>query len=121
MLQVTHAKGPTNTKAPQYRCRSINSLLGYRAMPNKQSLPLEYWGLERWPFRGSVGENQFYPTAGHDEALARIEYLVESQRRLGVLVGEAGIGKSLILRVAAKRLIRTGAGAVVIDALGASV
>jgi type II secretory pathway predicted ATPase ExeA len=90
-------------------------------MPNKQSLPLEYWGLERWPFRGSVGENQFYPTAGHDEALARIEYLVESQRRLGVLVGEAGIGKSLILRVAAKRLIRTGAAAVVVDALGASV
>lgn len=90
-------------------------------MPNKQSLPLEFWGLERWPFRGSVGENQFYPTAGHDEALARIEYLVESRRRLGVLVGEAGIGKSLILRVAAKRLARNGSAAVVVDALGASV
>jgi type II secretory pathway predicted ATPase ExeA len=90
-------------------------------MPNKHSLPLEFWGLERWPFRGSVGENQFYPTAGHNEALARIEYLVESRRRLGVLLGEAGIGKSLILRVAAKRLIRSGSVAVVIDALGASV
>ncbi|HEX4414669.1 MAG TPA: AAA family ATPase [Lacipirellulaceae bacterium] len=90
-------------------------------MPNKQSLPLEFWGLEHWPFRGSVGANQFYPTAGHDEALARIEYLVESRRRLGVLVGEAGIGKSLILRVAAKRLIRSGSVAIVVDALGASV
>jgi general secretion pathway protein A len=89
-------------------------------MPHKQSLPLEFWGLERWPFRGSVGENQFYPTAGHDEALARIEYLVESRRRLGVLIGEPGIGKSLVLRVAAQRLARNGCVAVVVDALGAS-
>jgi general secretion pathway protein A len=90
-------------------------------MPHKPSLPLEFWGLERWPFRGSVGENQFYPTAGHNEALARIEYLVESRRRLGVLIGEPGIGKSLVMRVAAQRLTRNGCVAVVVDALGASV
>jgi type II secretory pathway predicted ATPase ExeA len=89
-------------------------------MPNKQSLPLEFWGLERWPFRGSVGENQFYPTAGHNEALARIEYLVESRRRLGVLLGDAGVGKSLVLRIAAQRLARKGCSVVVVDALGAS-
>jgi general secretion pathway protein A len=89
-------------------------------MQSKPSLPLTYWGLERWPFRGSVSAGQFYPTAGHNEALARIEYLVESRRRLGVLLGDAGTGKSLVLRVSAEQLNRKGAAAVVVDALGAT-
>ncbi|HEX3599589.1 MAG TPA: AAA family ATPase [Lacipirellulaceae bacterium] len=89
-------------------------------MNHKQSLPLAFWGLERWPFRGSIGAGQFYPTAGHDEALARIEYLVESRGRVGALLGEPGLGKSLVLRVAAERLTRKGCAAVVVDALGAS-
>ena len=37
-----------------------------------------------------AGGGQFYPTAGHNEALARIEYLVDGRRRLGVLLGERG-------------------------------
>lgn len=89
-------------------------------MQSKPSLPLTYWGLERWPFCGSLAVRQFYPTAAHNEALARIEYLVESGRRLGVLLGDAGVGKSLVLRVAADQLIRKGAAAVVVDALGAT-
>jgi len=89
-------------------------------MENKQSLPLEFWGLERWPFRGSVAAGQFYPTAGQNEALARIEYLVDSRRRLGALLGESGAGKSLLLRVAAERLARKGCVVVILDVLGAS-
>jgi general secretion pathway protein A len=89
-------------------------------MEHKHSLPLEFWGLERWPFRGTVAASQFYPTAGHNEALARIEYLVESRRRLGALLGEPGVGKSLVLKVAAEQLARKGAAAVVVDALGAT-
>jgi general secretion pathway protein A len=89
-------------------------------MDHKLSLPLEFWGLERWPFRGSIAASQFYPTAGHNEALARIEYLVESRRRLGALLGEPGVGKSLVLRVAADQLARKGCSAVVVDTLGAT-
>jgi general secretion pathway protein A len=89
-------------------------------MEHKQSLPLEFWGLERWPFRGSLGASQFYPTAGHNEALARIEYLVDSRRRLGALLGEPGVGKSLVLQVAAGQLARQGTAVVVVDALGAT-
>jgi type II secretory pathway predicted ATPase ExeA len=88
-------------------------------MPN-QSLPLKHWGLERWPFLSTPGERQFYPTAGHNEALARIEYLVSSRRRLGALLGESGSGKSLLLRVAASQLSKQGRDAVLVDALGAS-
>jgi general secretion pathway protein A len=89
-------------------------------MEHKQSLPLEFWGLERWPFRGSPAADQFYPTVAHNEALARIEYLVECRRQLGVLLGDAGVGKSLVLRVAAERLARKGCRVVVVDALGAT-
>jgi general secretion pathway protein A len=87
---------------------------------SNQSAPLKHWGLERWPFSSTPGERQFYPTAGHNEALARIEYLVESQRRLGALLGESGIGKSLVLRVTGAQLARKGRTVVPVDALGAS-
>jgi general secretion pathway protein A len=89
-------------------------------MKHKQSLPLEFWGLERWPFRGTFGASQFYPTVGHNEALARIEYLIDSRRGLGALLGEPGVGKSLVLRVAATQLARQGAAVAVVDALGAT-
>jgi general secretion pathway protein A len=87
-------------------------------MSNQRSLPLKHWGLERWPFSCSPGVQQFYPTAGHNEALARIEHLVAGRRRLGVLIGESGVGKSLVLRVAANQLGRKGSAVAVVDALG---
>jgi len=81
-------------------------------------MQLDHWGLDRPPFAVAGGVDQFYPSAGHDEALARLDYLVDTRRRLGVLVGEAGVGKSLTLRVAARRLARQGAAVVAIDATG---
>lgn len=85
-------------------------------MKEKQSLPLEYWGLSRWPFRGAVANDQFYPTAASNEALARIEYLVDSRRSLGALLGEPGVGKSLVLRLAAMQLARKHCAVVTVDA-----
>jgi type II secretory pathway predicted ATPase ExeA len=76
--------------------------------------------LERWPFCSTPGVAQFYPTAGHNEALARIEYLVDGRRRLGALLGDSGVGKSLVLRVAAAQLAKAGRAVVLVDALGAS-
>lgn len=81
-------------------------------------MPLDHWGLESWPFRSAPEADQLYPTAGHNEALARIDYLVEGRRRLGVLLGEAGVGKSLLLRAGARQLARQGRAAVLVDALG---
>jgi type II secretory pathway predicted ATPase ExeA len=84
----------------------------------QRPLPLKHWDLERWPFRSAPGAGPFYPTAGHNEALARIEYLVESRRRLGALLGETGTGKTLMLREATRRLARQGHTTVVVSALG---
>ncbi|HEX5471224.1 MAG TPA: AAA family ATPase [Lacipirellulaceae bacterium] len=86
----------------------------------QQALPLKHWGLERWPFASVPGIGQFYPTAGHNEALARIEHLVDSRHRLGALLGDNGVGKSLVMRVAAAQLGRQGRVAVLVGALGAS-
>lgn len=87
-------------------------------MERKPSLPLVHWGLERWPFRSVPHANQFYPTASHAEALARIDYLVEGRRRLGVLLGEMGAGKSVVLQTASRQLRRQGRAVVLVDALG---
>src|SRR3954462_4241593 len=87
---------------------------------SNQSLPLKHWGLDRWPFCSTPGVGQFYPTAGHNEALARIEYLVDGRRRLGAILGESGVGKSLVLRVAEAQLTKQGRTVVLVDALGAS-
>jgi general secretion pathway protein A len=87
----------------------------------RHSIPLEHWGLTHWPFAGAPDAAQFYPTAGHNEALARIEYLIESKRRLGALVGTAGVGKSLLLREAGRQLSRAGRAVALVDVLGHSV
>lgn len=81
-------------------------------------MPLEYWGLDRWPFCSVPAVDQLYPTAAHHEALARIEYLVEGRRRVGALVGEAGVGKTLLLQAAARQLGRQGRAVALVDAIG---
>jgi type II secretory pathway predicted ATPase ExeA len=63
---------------------------------------------------------QLYPTASLAEALARIEYLVEGRRRVGVLMGESGVGKSLTLKAAARQLERQARSVVQVDATAVS-
>ncbi len=89
-------------------------------MKEKHSLPPQYWGLERWPFQAAADTEHFYPTPASNEAVARIEYLVESRRHLGALLGEAGVGKSLLLRLVAYQLTRKRCAVVTIDANGAT-
>jgi general secretion pathway protein A len=84
----------------------------------QQPLPLAHWGLERWPFCGVPDSSRFYPTASSNEALARIEHLVEAGRRLGALLGESGFGKTLLLKVAARRLARNSCLVASVDCEG---
>jgi type II secretory pathway predicted ATPase ExeA len=81
---------------------------------------LEHWRLKHWPFRPARGADCFYPSPTHEEALARIGYLVEARRRTGLLLGESGVGKSLVLRQAARQLDRQGRTVAVVDAAGVS-
>ncbi|QDU86671.1 hypothetical protein Pla175_00210 [Pirellulimonas nuda] len=79
---------------------------------------LQHWGLANSPFRMQADPARAYPSSSIGEAIARVEYLVGERRRLAVLVGEQGVGKSLALAVAARELRRRGADVALVDAAG---
>jgi len=63
-----------------------------------------HWGLSHSPFGPQLDPRHFFESAGHEEALARLHFLVEEHRRLGLLVGPSGCGKSLLLEIFAERM-----------------
>jgi type II secretory pathway predicted ATPase ExeA len=67
-----------------------------------------HWGLHGSPFAGGLDRTNFFRSPTHDEALARLHFLVDEQRRLGLLLGAAGSGKSLVLEVLAHDVAREG-------------
>lgn len=68
-----------------------------------------YWGLRFRPFQRQACAANFVSSPAHDEALARLHYLVEGNHRLGLLLGAMGTGKSLVLDVVAQQWRRLGA------------
>ena len=78
----------------------------------------KYWGLRESPFREALDWRRFYPSPMHEEALARLEFLVTDRRRSGLLLGAPGCGKSLVLEVFARRLRRDGAQVAHLNASG---
>jgi len=79
-----------------------------------------YWGLAEIPFRNTLETRWFYESPGHEEALARLIFLVEQRRRCGVLSGPAGSGKSLVLELLRRETLRTGAEVAAVDLIGLS-
>jgi type II secretory pathway predicted ATPase ExeA len=67
-----------------------------------------YWGLEKTPFLACHDTCFFYRAATHDEALARMHFLVEQHRRMGLLIGDEGSGKSFLFRFFANQLRHNG-------------
>ena len=62
-----------------------------------------YWQLSGTPFENAGDGRWFAETAVHGEALARLEFLVEHRRRIGLLKGAEGTGKSTILQQLLRR------------------
>jgi general secretion pathway protein A len=77
-----------------------------------------HFGLSETPFANTLDPHWFYASPGHDEAVARLLYLVEQQRRCGVIVGPPGTGKSLVLRVLVAQARRAPCDVVLVDLLG---
>lgn len=73
---------------------------------------LRHWGFHADPFALSPANGLFLEGASHDEALARMEYLVEQSRTLGLVVGESGIGKTCLLEAFARDRKRRGEGVI---------
>lgn len=78
-----------------------------------------YWGLSRLPFSDEAARRSLAASPVHAEALARLEFLVEQHSRLGLLLGPAGSGKSLVLAESARRIARTGAALACVPAAAA--
>lgn len=68
-----------------------------------------YWGLRFRPFRGEDELRGYVPSPVHDEALARLNYLIEANHRVGLLLGAMGTGKSLVLEIVAHQWRSLGA------------
>ena len=61
-----------------------------------------HWGLEKSPFHAGSAEPLFYAGLPQQEALARLRFLIHNQRRLGLVQGEPGAGKSLLVELFAE-------------------
>ena len=77
-----------------------------------------HWNLRETPFPSGLAPKFFYQSPSHEEALARLEFLVEQRQRLGLLLGRSGTGKSLILDRLASNLRHGGAQVANISLLG---
>lgn len=69
---------------------------------------LKHWGLRRRPFDHGRSPSLYYPTETGEEALARLRYLTAQPNAVGLLLGDSGSGKSLLLESLAAELRRSG-------------
>jgi type II secretory pathway predicted ATPase ExeA len=81
---------------------------------------IPYWGLTHSPFASQLEPRNYYPSVLHEEALARLDFLIANGRRLGFLLGGPGTGKSMLLEVAARQLRRGGSRLVKFNVMGLS-
>jgi general secretion pathway protein A len=77
-----------------------------------------HWGLDETPFRTRLDPRFFHQSPTHEEALARLHFLIDYGRRLGLLIGPKGSGKSLLLEVFAGELRGRGLPVAKVNLLG---
>ncbi len=74
----------------------------------------KHWGLRHAPFHPPAGLDCFHRSPTHDEALARLHFVVENRRRVGLLLGEGGSGKTVVLERLQRELRAQGVSAFVV-------
>jgi type II secretory pathway predicted ATPase ExeA len=70
------------------------------------------------PFDGSLAAGDFFVGLPQEEALARLQWLVDERQRLGIVVGPSGCGKSHLAAMAVRRLGGSGAEAALLSLKG---
>lgn len=75
-----------------------------------------HWGLRTSPFGAEAGSS--HASAGFDEALARLKYLLDQRGRLGLLLGSAGTGRTTLAKRFCDVARREGCAAVLIGGNG---
>jgi general secretion pathway protein A len=64
----------------------------------------DYWQLETKPFEPVADARSVFPCPGHQSAIHKLRYAIESRRAAALLVGPAGVGKTLIWQSLAGQL-----------------
>jgi len=67
-----------------------------------------HWNLSRKPFRNDLDLSFVYMWEGYEEALARMRYWAADGKRLAVLTGPSGVGKSYLLALLTRDIKRRG-------------
>ncbi len=65
---------------------------------------LEHWHLKKRPFDISADPSYFFESKGHQEAIARISFAVETQKAIVLLTGDYGSGKTVVCETVISRL-----------------
>jgi type II secretory pathway predicted ATPase ExeA len=81
---------------------------------------LDHWQLRFNPFAANADDGEFALAGRSEEALSRVAFLIEQQRRLGVVTGPAGVGKSRLLRETMRLAARTHPSTILVDVTGLS-
>jgi len=71
--------------------------------------------------QNSLDPGHYHPSPTHEEAIARLQFLVENRRRAGLLVGESGSGKSMVLRHFSGQLKRQDCQTALVNLIGLEV
>ena len=68
---------------------------------------LRHWKLRTSPFRPPQSYHETFVGGSVEEAIARGEFLIAQRKKLGLLVGPSGVGKSVLVNhLAQKRLLK---------------
>ncbi len=65
---------------------------------------LDYYGLKEEPFGLTPDPKYFYTSRKHIEVLSCLQYTIEYRKGFGILIGEAGSGKTTVGHVLLKKL-----------------
>lgn len=65
-----------------------------------------YWNLAESPFQNTPAPRWYHESRSHEEALARLLFVIEQRRACGLLTGVSGTGKSLLLQALARQARR---------------
>jgi|GEM_PF-304380 len=96
------------------KCR----LVVFRDAKRRLQMFESYWGLTESPFANRQDVRWFHESPVHEEALARLFYVIEQRRGLGLLTGGSGAGKSLLLKVIGHQVRRTRRHLAAVDLVG---
>ncbi len=58
----------------------------------------EFFGLTEQPFSNAVDEKFYFKSEQHEQATIRMIHAIDTMKGLAVMIGESGIGKSLLAR-----------------------